>query len=362
MSNTFGKSIKITLFGESHGPAVGAVIDGLPPGLKVDREYILREMDRRRAFGALTTARQEADIPEFISGVKNGFTEGTPVALIIKNENARPEEYSKTASVARPSHADWTAQAKYLGFQDASGGGHFSGRLTAPLVAAGAILKQALEKRGILINTVISRLHGIDDPCEEQIAEEIKAAKTEGDSIGGVLKTTVTGLEAGIGEPWFDTLEGELAHAVFAIPAVKGIEFGAGFAVADMKGSEANDSFTIQNASIETDLRGKDKALSEPDNSAKIITVTNHSGGIQGGISNGMPIVFRTAVKPTPSIAKKQQTADFNKMENTEIEIAGRHDPAIIYRISPVIDAMTALVLSDMISRRFGYLALRSET
>ena len=259
---------------------------------------------------------------------------------MIRNQDVRTEDYSRNASVARPSHADWTAQTKYLGYQDASGGGHFSGRLTAPLVAAGAILKQALEERGISIKTHISRLHGIEDPSEAQISEVIRAAKAEGDSVGGILETEVAGLEAGIGEPWFDTLEGELAHAVFAVPAVKGIEFGAGFAIADMKGSDANDPFEVVNG--------------------RIVTAANNSGGIQGGISNGMPIVFRTAVKPTPSIAKKQQSADFIKMENTELEITGRHDPAVIYRMPPVIDAVTAIVLSDMTARRFGYLALRS--
>ena len=341
MSNTLGKAIRVTIFGESHGAAIGAVIDGVPPGLKVDSAYIAAEMDRRRAAGAASTARKEADIPEFLSGVKNGYTEGTPLALIIKNENIKSSDYDKLSGIARPSHADWTAQAKHLGYQDASGGGHFSGRLTAPLVAAGAILKQALGEKDIKIETRIVRLHGIENPTEEQIEEEILKAKEGGDSVGGVLETVITGLDAGYGEPWFGSLEGEIANAVFSIPAVKGVEFGAGFAIADMFGSEANDAFYMDGA--------------------RIATKTNNSGGMQGGISNGMPIVFRTAIKPTPSIAKKLQTVNFLEGKDTEIEIAGRHDPAIIRRAMPVVDVAAAIVIADMIARRFGYMALRSE-
>ena len=340
MSNSFGKAIKVTLFGESHGPAIGAVVDGLPPGLRIDETYIAAEMDRRRAAGKISTARHEADLPEFISGTKDGYTEGTPLTILIRNTDVRSSDYEKTASLARPSHADYTAEVKYLGFQDSSGGGHFSGRLTAPLVAAGAVLKLALEEKGIDINTRICRLGGAEIHDETQIAEIIEAAKAEGDSVGGVLETTVTGLEAGIGEPWFDTLEGELAHALFAIPAVKGVEFGAGLAIADMRGSEANDPFAMDGG--------------------KVTTLTNNSGGINGGISNGMPVVFRTAFRPTPSIAKKQQTVDYKALADAEIEIAGRHDPAIVHRARPVVDAMTAIVLADLIARRFGYLALRS--
>ncbi len=365
MSNTLGKAIRLTLIGESHGPAIGAVIDGLPPGLKVDTEYIAEEMDKRRPAGKISTARHEKDIPEFISGVKNGYTQGTPLTLLIRNENARSSDYDKTSSIPRPSHADFTAQAKYLGFQDAAGGGHFSGRLTAPIVAAGAILKQALEEKGIIIGTHISKLHGIcdrafaedpaediktlnkklfavlDEAAENKMITEIEAAAAAGDSVGGVLETAVCGLEAGLGEPWFGAIESELAAAIFAIPAVKGIEFGAGFAAADMKGSEANDPFAVKDS--------------------RIITLTNHSGGIQGGISNGMPIVFRTAIKPTPSISLPQKSTDLKTFENTELTISGRHDPAIVHRARAVVDSVTALVLADLIARRCGYMTLRGK-
>ena len=339
MSNTYGKAIRITLFGESHGPVVGAVADGLPPGLKIDMAYISAELDRRRASGEQSTSRREPDIPEFISGVKNGYTEGTPLTVIFKNTDVRSSDYENLVSVPRPSHADYTAQVKYLGFQDASGGGHFSGRLTAPLVAVGAILKKALERSGITINTRLKRVGRIDDPGEAEIAVILESAKTTGDSLGGILETTITGLEAGYGEPWFDTIEGELAHAVFSIPGVKGIEFGAGFAAADMAGSEANDPFIIADG--------------------KVATSSNNSGGIQGGITNGMPVVFRTAFKPTPSIAKEQHTVDLGTMEDTTLSIKGRHDPAIVLRAMPVADAVTAIVTADMIARRFGYMALR---
>ncbi|MBR5731731.1 MAG: chorismate synthase, partial [Firmicutes bacterium] len=241
---------------------------------------------------------------------------------------------------ARPSHADLTAQAKYLGYQDASGGGHFSGRLTAPIVAACAVLKQALEAKGITINTCVRKIAGLPErPDEAALAEALERAAAEGDSLGGLLETEITGLEAGIGEPWASGLEGEIASAVFAVPAVKGVEFGAGFELADMKGSEANDAFVSY-----TDGRAQ--------------TLSNNSGGINGGISNGMPIVFRTAVRPTPSIGKAQQTVDILTGEQKAIKISGRHDPCIAYRACPVIDAVAALVTADLYARRFGYLAL----
>jgi len=365
MSSSFGKAIKITLFGESHGAGIGAVMEGLPPGLKVDEEFILSEMDKRRAAGKVSTARHESDIPQFLSGVKNGFTEGTPLALLIKNENVKSCDYSNISHVARPSHADYSAQAKYLGYQDASGGGHFSGRLTAPIVAAGAILRMALSDKGISIGTHIQKLRGIcDSPFPEdleaaiaslnekrfpvlseeagsQMRREIEAAAADEDSVGGVLETAVTGLQPGIGEPWFDSIESELAHALFSIPAVKGVEFGAGFAASDMLGSQANDPFAVRDG--------------------RIVTLTNNSGGINGGISNGMPVIFRTAVKPTPSIGKEQQSADFIEMKDAVLSIKGRHDPAIVHRARAVVDAMTAIVLSDLLARRWGYMWLRTE-
>ena len=337
MGSIFGNSIKLALFGESHGPAVGAVIDGLPPGLAVDMDYIMKEMDRRRASGDTSTSRREADEPHFISGVKDGLTEGTPLTVLIDNNDVRRSDYENTA--ARPSHADYSAQAKYLGFQDASGGGHFSGRLTAPIVAACAILKLALEEKGILIDTQIFALGGVSRPDSARMQGVIKAAAAEGDSAGGILQTTVTGLEAGIGEPFFDSLESLLSHAMFSIPAVKGVEFGAGFGLASMKGSQANDAFAVRDG--------------------KVVTLSNNSGGINGGVSNGMPIVFRTAFRPTPSIAKPQKTVDLRTMKETEIKVTGRHDPAIVHRAMPVADALTALVLADLLAQRYGYMWLR---
>ena len=365
MSNTFGKAIRITLFGESHGPAVGAVVDGLPPGLKIDMGRVNAELARRSGLESVSTARREPDAVEFLSGEKDGFSQGTPLTIVIRNTAAKPGDYEALAGAARPSHADYTGHVKYLGFADASGGGHFSGRLTAPLVAAGAILQTALEDIGITIGTHISRLHGIEDrpfsgdpakdirllkgkdfpvldpDAADKMIKAIEAAKAAGDSLGGVLETAVSGLEAGFGEPWFDTIEGELAHMLFSVPAVKGVEFGAGFSLADMTGSRANDPLGIRG--------GKVSALS------------NNGGGADGGISNGMPIVFRTAVKPTPSVAVPQKTVDLSTGKDTVTEIKGRHDPAIVHRAAAVADAAAAFVIADFIARRCGYMALRKE-
>ena len=366
MNNTIGNLITLTVFGESHGPAIGGVLDGLPPGLPVDEAYIASQMDLRRAVGKISTGRHEADVPEFLSGVKDGMTEGTPLAFIIRNTNVKRSDYDSLSETARPSHADYTGHVKYCGYQDASGGGHFSGRLTAVLVAAGAILRQALEQKGILIGTHIRSLHGIeDDPFGQdeltdqisalngkdfavlndetgrQMITEIEHAASHHDSLGGILETAVAGLPAGIGEPMFDSLESRLSHALFSIPAVKGIEFGSGFALAGMYGSEANDAFGIENGNV--------------------ITLTNHNGGINGGISNGMPVVFRTVIKPTPSIAQPQKTVNFKTMEETEITITGRHDPAIIHRARVVQDAVCALTLADLLVQRFGLLWLKEE-
>ena len=288
--------------------------------------YIENELERRRPLKSISGARREDDVPEFVSGVRNGFTEGTPLTVIIRNTDVRREDYGSQPTLARPSHADLTAQAKYLGYQDASGGGHFSGRLTAPIVAACAVLKQALEAKGITINTCVRKIAGLPErPDEAALAEALERAAAEGDSLGGLLETEITGLEAGIGEPWASGLEGEIVSAVFAVPAVKG--------------SEANDAFVSY-----TDGRAQ--------------TLSNNSGGINGGISNGMPIVFRTAVRPTPSIGKAQQTVDIITGEQKTIKISRRHDPCIAYRACPVIDAVAALVTADLYARRFGYLAL----
>lgn len=364
MKNTFGNAVSITIFGESHGPAIGAVIDGLSPGIEIDEEYIKAKMDLRRAVGKISTARREADEVEFLSGVFEGHTTGTPLTLVIRNQNTRSGDYSKMANLPRPSHADYTARCKYEGFEDYRGGGHFSGRITAGLVAAGAVVMKALEAKGIYIGTHILNCHGVSDrnfdetgyaedikalsrsqfPVLEEAAKdammaEIEKAAKDGDSVGGILQTAVVGLPAGLGEPWFDTVEGMLSHGIFAIPAIKGIEFGAGFAFAGMKGSEANDGFLYE----------KDK----------VITASNNNGGINGGITNGMPVVFQTVVKPTPSIFKEQNTVNLEKKENAKLLLEGRHDPAIIHRARAVVDAVTALVISDMLVQRFGTDALR---
>ena len=357
MKNTFGNSVSITLFGESHGAQIGAVLDGLAPGIPVEEARIAAMLSRRRPAGAISTGRVEPDHFQIVSGVFEGRTTGTPVCILIPNENTRSRDYAQTRALARPGHADYTAWCKYHGFEDYRGGGHFSGRLTAPLVAAGAIAMGALEAVGIRIGTHIARCAGIDDRGFEDPEQDIRAlqdtafavldleaagrmraaveeAAAEGDSVGGILETVVTGLPAGVGEPWFDSLESVLAHALFSIPAVKGVEFGDGFALADQRGSRANDSFAMQGG--------------------KIITRTNHNGGINGGISNGMPILVRCAVKPTPSIYREQETVNFLQREEQNIVIKGRHDPAIVHRAAVVADAVTALVLCDMLAQRYG--------
>ena len=363
MKNTFGESVAVTLFGESHGSAIGAILDGLAPGIEVDEEFIAKQMDLRRSVSSLSTARKEADNVRILSGVRNGLTTGTPIALMIENGDTHSKDYEALKTVARPGHADYTAYCKYHGFSDTRGGGHFSGRITAGLVAAGAIAISALASLGIHIGTHIAKCGGVSDRSFEDLKKDISAlsdmpfavldeekaesmkteiekAKSEGDSVGGVLETAVIGLPAGVGEPWFDTLESVLAHGIFAIPAVKGLEFGAGFAMADMRGSEANDPFRLNGEQIET--------------------TSNNNGGILGGISSGMPIIFRTAIKPTPSIYQAQDTVDFVNMENRELVIQGRHDPAIVHRARVVVDSMTALILCDMLALRFGTDFLRN--
>lgn len=355
MKNSFGKSVSLTVFGESHGEAVGCVIDGLAPGLPVERESIEKQLSRRRPSSELDTPRREKDEFKILSGVFNGKTTGTPVCISIPNENVRSGDYSYGA--ARPSHADYAARCKYHGYEDPRGGGHFSGRVTAAIVAAGGILLPALEGMGISVATRILRCAGVsdrelgntdedikalsgksfpvlDDAAGEKMREMILRAREDNDSVGGVTQTLVTGIPAGVGEPWFDSVESELSHAVFSVGAVKGIEFGAGFAFADMRASEANDALYIENGVVRTK--------------------TNNNGGINGGITNGMPIVFNCAVKPTPSIAREQETVNFVTGENEKLTIRGRHDPAIVRRICPVLDSVTALVICDLLARRFG--------
>ena len=357
MKNTFGSSVSVTLFGESHGEAIGAVLDGLAAGIPVDEDIISQKLALRRPQGNISTKRVEPDRFQIVSGVYRGKTTGTPICILIPNENVNSGDYTRLQELARPGHADYAARMKYHGFEDRRGGGHFSGRLTAPLVAAGAIAISALQAKGICIGTHIRKCAGISDSDfsdfdkdlaylngqtfavlnetkKAEMIAAIEAAAKKKDSVGGVLETAVTGVPAGIGEPWFDTLEGVLAHALLGIPAVKGVEFGAGFAIADMTGSEANDALRAENG--------------------KITAATNHNGGVNGGISNGMPIVFRCAVKPTPSIGVTQQTVDLAAMENAEIEVAGRHDPAIVHRARVVADSITAIVLCDQLALRFG--------
>ena len=357
MKNTIGNSVAVTLFGESHGEYIGAVIDGLAPGIKIDHEYIAQMLTLRRPDGTISTPRCERDAYKIISGVINDTTTGTPLTILIPNENVNSNDYAIMQTVARPSHADYTAQCKYHGYQDTRGGGHFSGRITAALVAAGGICRLALEQKGIAIGTHVKRCAGIsdrdfadlsvdvaalnrktfavlDDAAGEAMRTAIMEAAACGDSVGGVLETAVTGMPAGVGEPWFDTIEGMLSHVLFSIPAVKGVEFGSGFAVADMRGSVANDA-----------LRMVDD---------RVMTATNHSGGINGGITNGMPIVFRTVIKPTPTIFKPQDTIDFSTMTDAVLEAKGRHDPAIVHRARVVQDAATAIVLCDVLAMRYG--------
>lgn len=357
MKNTFGNSISVTLFGESHGKAIGAVLDGLAPGIEVDEEFIKNILSRRRPVGAISTARREPDNFEIVSGVFNGKTTGTPICIVIPNTDTRSGDYSAMRSVARPSHADYTAYCKYHGFEDARGGGHFSGRITAALCAAGAILLSALNKKGIYIATHIKSIGEVsdrefgdldsditklsnmdfavlDDSMVNAMIGEITAAKNEGDSIGGMLETAVVGMPTGVGEPWFDSTESLLSHALFSVPAIKGVEFGAGFAISKMRGSQANDPFYMDGECIKTK--------------------TNNSGGINGGITNGMPIVFRCAVRPTPTLMAEQQTVDFKNNCDTTLAAAGRHDPCIVHRARTVIDCVTAITLSDMLASRFG--------
>ena len=357
MKNIFGTSVAVTLFGESHGEYIGATIDGLAPGIEIHHEYISHMLTQRRPAGKISTPRKEKDEYKIVSGVVNGKTTGPPRTILIPNENVKSGDYAQMKTVARPSHADYTADCKYHGFQDSRGGGHFSGRITAALVAAGAICKCALEQKGIIIGTHVKKCAGIwdrefedlssdiqilnkstfavlDEARGEKMQEAILAAASEGDSVGGVLETAIIGMPVGVGEPWFDTVESMLSHMLFSIPAVKGVEFGAGFAIADMRGSKANDPLRTEHGAV--------------------VSTSNNNGGINGGITNGMPILFRTAIKPTPTIFKPQDTIDFRTMTDTVLEPKGRHDPAIVHRARIVQDAAAAIVLCDALALRYG--------
>lgn len=357
MKNTFGSSITVTLFGESHGEYIGAVLDGISPGIKIDYDSISGALAQRRPSGKISTARVEADEYVLASGVHNGITTGTPLCLLIPNTNKSSKDYAALADTPRPSHADYAAGCKYHGFEDKRGGGHFSGRVTAALVAVGAILRSALLSKGIKIGTHISRIGEVLDrgfecldkdidslnaalfptlsaSAEALMKKKIEAAAAEGDSVGGVLECAVVGMPAGVGEPWFDSMESVLSHALFSIPGIKGVEFGLGFGFANATGSGANDQFAMEGD--------------------KVVTLSNNNGGINGGITNGMPLIFRCAVKPTPSIFKEQKTVSLCEKKDTTLKIEGRHDPAIIHRARAVVDAVCAIALADMLTGRFG--------
>lgn len=362
MSSAFGQHLKLGIFGQSHGEAIGMTLDGFPAGMTIDMARVQAEMARRApGQSALTTARKEPDAPEFLSGVLNGRTTGQPICAIIRNTNQRSRDYGDGVDLLRPGHADYTGHVRYYGFEDWRGGGSFSGRLTAPVVLAGALCGQYLDTQGVRIVSHVQQLASVRDQSflncdasadysslktmplpvltpglDEKMAAEILEAREEMDSVGGVVECMATGLPAGLGAPFFDSAESVLSQLMFSVPGIKGIEFGAGFAFAGMRGSEGNDPFIAHNGEIRTK--------------------TNQSGGINGGITNGMPLVFRVAVRPTPSIARKQQTVSVKTCENAELEIKGRHDPCIVPRALPVIEAMTAIGLMELWKERAGCL------
>ena len=355
MKSVTGKNITLSLYGESHGSAIGVVVDGLPAGIKVNTDFIARQLDMRKPKGKISTQRREGDEFAITSGVFNGYTSGTPVHITIPNTAQRSGDYQP--NLPRPSHADYAAHIKYGGFEDWRGGGHFSGRLTAPIVAAGAIAIDILKTKGITIGTHIKKCQHITDRDFENYAEDIALCNAEYfaaldksageemqkhienigadcDSVGGILETCVLGMPAGVGEPYFNSIESVLSHYIFSIGGVKGVQFGKGFGFADCLGSEVNDEFEMCDG--------------------KVVTKTNHNGGVNGGITNGMPLLFSVAVKPTPSIFKEQDTVNLETMENAKLTLTGRHDPAIFHRARVVVDSMTALALLDLLIQRFG--------
>ena len=355
MSSEFGNIIRVSVFGQSHGKAVGVVVDGLPAGEAIDLEELQRFLDRRRpGTGPLSTARKETDVPEFLSGLEGGKTCGAPLCAVIKNADQHSKDYGELADKPRPGHADFTAWAKWGGHADMRGGGHFSGRLTAPLCVAGGIAKQILARRGIFVGAHLASVAGIcdrpfplyptaalfseiaakpfpvlDEEAGERMRAAILEAKNDLDSVGGVIECAAAGLPAGLGDPMFGGVENRLAAALFGIPAVKGVEFGEGFRAAELRGSENNDPFTVEDGEIRAE--------------------TNRAGGILGGITTGMPLVLRAAVKPTPSIGRPQKTVRLSAMEAAELTVHGRHDPCVAHRAVPVAEAVTAAVLLDML-------------
>lgn len=351
MSSSYGENLHLTIFGQSHSPAIGMTLEGIPAGEKLDMEELQAFMERRApGRNAYSTARREADAPEFIAGIRGEYTCGVPLTAIIRNGDTRSRDYAAFSSVPRPGHADYTANVKYFGYQDYAGGGHFSGRMTAALCIAGAVCLQILRREGI---EIISRIKAIgdvedasplndstagkpfptvDDAAGEAMQEAIAQAKVQGDSLGGIIECAVLNLPAGLGDPMFGGMENRIAGIVFGIPAVKGIEFGAGFEAARLRGSQNNDSYTLVDGSIKTR--------------------SNNSGGILGGITNGMPLTFRAAIKPTPSIAMEQDSIDLNTMEETKLRVGGRHDPCIVPRAVPVIEAAAAIAIYDALLGR----------
>lgn len=348
MSSSFGNNVKIQIFGASHGAAVGCVVDGLPAGERVDLDELYRFMCRRRPGASpLTTARSEADRPVFLSGLTDGVTSGSPLCAVIENTNVRSADYAELRDKPRPGHADYTARLRFGEAVDMRGGGHFSGRLTAPLCIAGGVAKQILTRRGIFVGAQLLSVGGVcrerfplaptpelfDELASAELPEDMQrvilSAKEAGDSVGGVVECAAVGVPGGLGDPMFDGMENRLAAALFGIPAVKGVDFGSGFDGARRLGSENNDPFTVVDG--------------------KIMTTKNDAGGILGGITDGMPIVLRCAIKPTPSIAKEQDTVSLSEMKNAKLAVKGRHDPCIAVRAVPVVEAVTALVLLDAI-------------
>lgn len=352
MSSTYGENLKLTIFGQSHGPAIGMTLDGIPAGLPVNLDE-LQVFLNRRAPGQnnWSTPRKEEDRPEFLAGVLDGFTCGAPIAAVIHNTNTRSGDYANLKDCPRPGHADYTAQIKYGGFQDAAGGGHFSGRLTAPLCIAGGLCKQWLAEQGIRIAARISAIADVTDiaadplnpPLDligadfpvlspdagQRMRDRISEARMERDSVGGIIECCITGVPAGLGEPMFGGVESRIAQIVYGIPAVKSVEFGIGREAAALRGSQCNDAFTVENG--------------------RISTLTNHAGGILGGITNGMPVIFRAAIKPTPSISRPQQSVSLSKAQQQELVVKGRHDPCIVPRAVPVIEAAAAIAMFDLI-------------
>ena len=351
MSSEFGRTLRVGVFGQSHGAAIGVTVDGLPAGERIDLAELQAFLDRRKpGKSPLSTARKENDVPQFLSGLRDGVTCGSPLCAVIYNSDQHSSDYMELADKPRPSHADYTAWVKWGGQADMRGGGHFSGRLTAPLCIAGGIAKQILARRGVFVGAHLAAVGTeddeafplyptdelfravaakpfptISDAAGERMQRLILAAREAQDSVGGIVECAAIGLPAGLGDPMFDGMENRLASALFGIPAVKGVEFGAGFAAARLRGSENNDPFTMDHGRVET--------------------VSNHAGGILGGITSGMPIIVRTALKPTPSIARPQQTVSLQSGEETQLQIRGRHDPCIAHRAVPVVEAVTAAVL-----------------